>query len=225
MNVLKQAKHALGNPDNVYLIAGVCSDADTIRFKGTVVMDGKTRAETVGHCKWVDEVVADSPWVLTKEFIEEHQIDFVAHDAIPYVSAGSDDVYKTVKDMGKFLATERTEGISTTDIIVQIVRDYDAYVMRNLQRGVDKKQLNVGKTWEIRAVAHEKGKKFDQSVDRVVAERRELMDRFKALKQELHNSKATCSNKRQDDESAYEMDVDKIVKESMSVMKHSWYVL
>jgi hypothetical protein len=29
------------------------------------------------------------------------QIDFVAHDDIPYSSAGSDDVYKHIKDAGE----------------------------------------------------------------------------------------------------------------------------
>lgn len=29
------------------------------------------------------------------------QIDFVAHDDIPYTSAGSEDVYKHIKEAGK----------------------------------------------------------------------------------------------------------------------------
>lgn len=31
------------------------------------------------------------------------QIDFVAHDDIPYTSAGSEDVYKHIKEAGKDL--------------------------------------------------------------------------------------------------------------------------
>lgn len=37
------------------------------------------------------------------------QIDFVAHDDIPYSSAGSDDVYKHIKEAGEeFWATLAT---------------------------------------------------------------------------------------------------------------------
>lgn len=103
------------------------------------------RYESLRHCKWVDEVIPDAPWVLNQEFIDKHKIDFVAHDSLPYADASGagNDVYEFVKAIGKFKETKRTDGISTSDIIMRILKDYNEYVMRNLARGYSRKDLGV----------------------------------------------------------------------------------
>ena len=81
---------------------------------------------------------------MTIELLPLIQIDFVAHDDLPYNSGDAEDIYKPIKEMGRFVATQRTEGVSTSDIIARIVRDYDVYVRRNLARGYSARELNVG---------------------------------------------------------------------------------
>ncbi|CAG8747121.1 31761_t:CDS:2, partial [Racocetra persica] len=138
---LEQAKTSFAH---VYLLVGVCDDDTTHTRKGKTVLNERERAESLRHCKWVDEVIEHAPWVVTQEFIDKYNIDYVAHDDIPYASNDTADVYAFVKDQGRFLPTQRTNGISTSDLITRIVRDYDQYVRRNLERGVSPKELNIG---------------------------------------------------------------------------------
>jgi len=57
------------------------------------------------------------------DFLEEHRIDYVCHDEEPYKTLESDDCYAFVKKLGKFKATKRTEGVSTTDVVGKILKN------------------------------------------------------------------------------------------------------
>lgn len=139
---LEQAKKSF---PNTYLLVGCCNDQVTHMYKGKTVMTAAERYESLRHCRWVDEVIPDAPWVITQDFIDKHKIDYVAHDALPYADASGagKDVYEFVKAAGKFKETKRTDGISTSDIIMTILKDYNQYVTRNLARGYSRKDLGV----------------------------------------------------------------------------------
>uniref|UniRef100_A0A4W5MR06 choline-phosphate cytidylyltransferase n=1 Tax=Hucho hucho TaxID=62062 RepID=A0A4W5MR06_9TELE len=161
-------------------LVSVCSDDLTHKFKGFTVMNEDERYDAVSHCRYVDEVVRNAPWTLTPEFLSKHRIDFVAHDDIPYTSAGQDDVYKHIKEAGMFAPTQRTEGISTSDIITRIVRDYDVYVRRNLQRGYTAKELNV-------SFINEKKYHLQERVDKVKRKVKDVEEKSKEFVQKVEN--------------------------------------
>lgn len=87
---LEQAKKSF---PNVYLLVGVCNDEITHRLKGQTVFHEKERYESLRHCKWVDEVIPDAPWVITDAFLEKHDIDLVCHDALPYADTSGQVCY------------------------------------------------------------------------------------------------------------------------------------
>lgn len=58
------------------------------------------RCEAVRQCRWVDEVIPDAPWVVDQEFLDKHNIDYIAHDELVYPSKTHDDVYSFAKTQG-----------------------------------------------------------------------------------------------------------------------------
>lgn len=149
---------------NCYLLVGCCNDKLTHKMKGKTVFTDNQRYESLRHCKWVDEVIPDAPWIIDQEFLNKHKIDYVAHDDLPYNSAGMEDVYKFCKDQGIFIPTNRTDGVSTSDIITKIVHDYDAYVRRNVLRGVSAKDLNISKFKEKEILVKQKVNELTNSI-------------------------------------------------------------
>ncbi|RDB23848.1 Choline-phosphate cytidylyltransferase 1 [Hypsizygus marmoreus] len=145
---LRQAK--LSFP-SVYLLVGVCSDELVRTHKAQGIMTHAERLEAARHCRWVDEIVAEAPWVIDEDFIKKYDIDYVAHDEDPYISEGHEDVYAYVKSQGKFIPTRRTPGVSTSELLERIVSGYR-------KRDFDDKLTKMGHS-ELRA----EGSDYDES--------------------------------------------------------------
>lgn len=170
---LAQAKNLF---KNVCLIVGIPNDKVTLEFKGEMVLTATERIESLRHCRYVDEIVENAPWVVTNEFLDKYRIDFVAHDDAPYAGGGVSDIYAPIKEMNRFIPTKRTIGISTTGIITNIVKRYDTYVRRNLERGISAKDLNISKFKELDYRFQKSMRKFSARVKRIVTKVENAID-------------------------------------------------
>ena len=82
--------------------------------------------------------------------------------------------------MGMFKATQRTQGVSTSDVLIRILKDYETYIQRNLERGYKPAELGISdfklqrlkikQTFEKFKHNFDKehfGKTFDSSYDKI----------------------------------------------------------
>uniref|UniRef100_A0A7S4NZ07 ethanolamine-phosphate cytidylyltransferase n=1 Tax=Paramoeba aestuarina TaxID=180227 RepID=A0A7S4NZ07_9EUKA len=111
----------LGSKLGTTLIVGVNSSDSIEKCKGfPPVMSDEERCSAVRSCRFVDEVVEKTPYVMTPEYLawimKEYDIDFVVHGNDPCIVDGR-DVYEEPKRLGKYRSIPRTEGVSTTDFV------------------------------------------------------------------------------------------------------------
>ena len=115
-NAIRQAK-ALTD----VLVVGVHSDAEILKHKGPPVMNNEERLATVRACKWVDEVVFDTPYDPSLQLLDDLHCDFCVHGDDMSTTADGKDAYEQVKRAGRMKIVKRTEGISTTDLVGRLL--------------------------------------------------------------------------------------------------------
>ena len=106
------------------LVVGVHDDATVASYKRTPILTMEERINIISSIKYVDEVVAHAPLVLTAAYLDEHRIDLVVRgdDQLPETSRES---YGVAMDRNQFRTVPYTEEISTSDIIRRILNRGD----------------------------------------------------------------------------------------------------
>ncbi len=111
-NSLRQAK-ALAD----YLMVGVHTDEEITMHKGPPVFCQEERYRMVRAIKWVDEVIEGAPYVTTVETLDKYGADFSVHGNDITMTADGTDTYHLVKSADRYKEVERTQGVSTTDLV------------------------------------------------------------------------------------------------------------
>ncbi|KAI0792086.1 hypothetical protein C8Q75DRAFT_618955 [Abortiporus biennis] len=110
---LRQAKLAF---PLVHLMVGVHSDVACDQHGSPTTRTYLERCEVVRHCRWVDEVIPDAPWIIDEAFLKARRIDYVAIDEGTSVDPTCDKErvkgYDLVKGLHKALHTRRTVGLT-----------------------------------------------------------------------------------------------------------------
>jgi len=132
-NSLRQAK-AMGD----YLIVGVHTDEEITLHKGPPVFTQEERYRMVRAIKWVDEVVEAAPYVTTIETMDKYGCGFCVHGNDITMTADGTDTYHIVKGAGKYKECQRTQGVSTTDLVGRMLLMSKAH----LQRGSNEYEVN-----------------------------------------------------------------------------------
>lgn len=106
------------------LVVGVLSDETVSTYKRRPIMTLDERVAVIAACRYVDEVIPDSPYRLTQDFLDEHRLALVVHgdDVGP---DGVADVYGPIHDAGLLRLVPRTGDVSTTALIARVRNSID----------------------------------------------------------------------------------------------------
>lgn len=102
-----------------WLIVGVLSDEVVAAYKRQPIMTLDERVAVIAACRHVDEVIPNAPDVVTREFMDEHDISVVVHGS-DITREICEAMYGAALDAGKLRTVEYTAGISTTDLIRRV---------------------------------------------------------------------------------------------------------
>lgn len=114
-----------GDNANVQVVVGVINDADATGYKRKPIIGEDARYMMLESCRYVDEVIRDSPLILTEEFMINNRIDLVVHGfSSPQDSQNQGEFFKVPTEMGKFQEIKYSTLESTSDIIKRIIKRF-----------------------------------------------------------------------------------------------------
>jgi len=113
---LLRAARGLGD----HLIVGVLSDETASAYKRLPVMTLEERVAVIQACRYVDQVIADAPDIVTSDFMNRNEISMVVHGS-DISEAAIEKVYGDARREGKLALVDPRSSVSTTAILERIL--------------------------------------------------------------------------------------------------------
>jgi len=110
-----------------FLYVGIFNDdvANKIRGSNYPIMNMHERALSILSCRYVDDIILNAPWVITREMLVTFNIHVVCHgvvgDAPRQLPAGVEDPYAVPRDMGILKIIPSPLSLKTQDIVDRIL--------------------------------------------------------------------------------------------------------
>lgn len=122
VNTLKNIKNMR---DNVNLIVGLINDKEATNYKRQPVINETNRYIMLDSCKYVDDVITDAPLIITKNFMDKHNIDLVVHSySNKNDENNQNEFFKIPIEMRKYETIQYSHIESTSGIIKRIKENY-----------------------------------------------------------------------------------------------------
>jgi cytidyltransferase-like protein len=103
-----------------WLVVGVLSDETAASYKRRPIMTLAERIAVIESCRYVDEVIADSPDRLTRGFLDEHGITTVVRGD-DLAAEAAEFIYGPAVAAETFVYVPRASDISTTQLIQRVL--------------------------------------------------------------------------------------------------------
>lgn len=116
LNHLKKIKEYFS--EDIFLIVGVINDEESEKYKRKPIFPEQKRKRILENCIYVDKVIITDMLIVTEEFMEKNNIDYIFH-AFSNIEdkEKQKEFYEVPIKLNKFITVPYDQSISTTKII------------------------------------------------------------------------------------------------------------
>lgn len=124
LNHLKKIKEYFS--EDIFLVVGVINDEESEKYKRKPIFSEQKRKKILDACMYTDKVIITDTLIITEEFMEKNNIDYIFHAFSDKKDINKQiEYYEIPVKLNKFIHINYNHGISTTQIIKESKLNWD----------------------------------------------------------------------------------------------------